>query len=209
MEPQEPVHGLEGPGLTDLGIEEAREAGRRLKAMGIQFDVAFTSDLSRAQAHLRADPGGDRPAGPEDDRGPGPERARLRRSLRPQQGRCPRPLGRGAGACLAPLLRRAPARRREPEGHGRPRAALLHPRNPAPRMRGERVLVAAHGNSLRALVMVLDGSTPTRFRHGTRNRHSPGLRPQRGHHRRQQEGAGGVTGNRGTSPTGFWSGSRP
>ena len=27
-------------------------------------------------------------------------------------------------------------------------------------MRGERVLVAAHGNSLRALVMVLDGLTP-------------------------------------------------
>ena len=27
-------------------------------------------------------------------------------------------------------------------------------------LRGERVLVAAHGNSLRALVMVLDGLTP-------------------------------------------------
>ena len=27
-------------------------------------------------------------------------------------------------------------------------------------LRGERVLVAAHGNSLRALVMILDGLTP-------------------------------------------------
>ncbi|MFL5021023.1 MAG: 2,3-bisphosphoglycerate-dependent phosphoglycerate mutase, partial [Microvirga sp.] len=42
--------GWKDPGLTDLGIEEARNAGRRLKEMGVQFDVAFTSDLSRAQA---------------------------------------------------------------------------------------------------------------------------------------------------------------
>ena len=41
--------GWKDPGLTDLGIEEARNAGRRLKEMGVQFDVAFTSDLGRAQ----------------------------------------------------------------------------------------------------------------------------------------------------------------
>ncbi len=41
--------GWKDPGLTELGVEEARAAGRRLKAKGVQFDVAFTSDLTRAQ----------------------------------------------------------------------------------------------------------------------------------------------------------------
>ncbi|MET0743117.1 MAG: 2,3-bisphosphoglycerate-dependent phosphoglycerate mutase, partial [Microvirga sp.] len=45
--------GWKDPGLTDLGVTEAREAGQRLKAMGIRFDVAFTSVLSRAQETCR------------------------------------------------------------------------------------------------------------------------------------------------------------
>ena len=38
--------------LTDKGVSEAREAGRKLKAQGIKFDVAFTSALIRAQRTL-------------------------------------------------------------------------------------------------------------------------------------------------------------
>jgi 2,3-bisphosphoglycerate-dependent phosphoglycerate mutase len=38
--------------LTEKGIEEARAAGRRLKAQGLRFDVAFTSVLVRAQRSL-------------------------------------------------------------------------------------------------------------------------------------------------------------
>ena len=38
--------------LTDLGVEEARRAGEELKAQGIRFDVAFTSALVRAQRTL-------------------------------------------------------------------------------------------------------------------------------------------------------------
>jgi 2,3-bisphosphoglycerate-dependent phosphoglycerate mutase len=38
--------------LTALGIEEAHEAGRKLKARGLTFDVAFTSKLIRAQRTL-------------------------------------------------------------------------------------------------------------------------------------------------------------
>ena len=38
--------------LTDKGVAEAREAGRKLKAQGIKFDVAFTSALIRAQRTL-------------------------------------------------------------------------------------------------------------------------------------------------------------
>src|ERR1700725_14385 len=36
-------------GLTEVGIEEARAAGRKLKAQGIGFDIGFTSALKRAQ----------------------------------------------------------------------------------------------------------------------------------------------------------------
>ena len=38
--------------LTATGVEEARAAGRRLKAEGLRFDLAFTSALKRAQRTL-------------------------------------------------------------------------------------------------------------------------------------------------------------
>ncbi|MGA9097955.1 MAG: 2,3-bisphosphoglycerate-dependent phosphoglycerate mutase, partial [Methanotrichaceae archaeon] len=34
--------------LSDKGVEEARDAGRLLKACGILFDIAYTSVLKRA-----------------------------------------------------------------------------------------------------------------------------------------------------------------
>ena len=39
-------------GLTEKGVAEARAAGKKLKAQGLHFDVAFTSVLSRAQRTL-------------------------------------------------------------------------------------------------------------------------------------------------------------
>ena len=41
--------GWKDPDLTEQGVKEASSAGRRLKEMGLQFDVAFTSALTRAQ----------------------------------------------------------------------------------------------------------------------------------------------------------------
>ena len=38
--------------LTEKGVAEARAAGRKLKAQGLTFDVAFTSVLKRAQRTL-------------------------------------------------------------------------------------------------------------------------------------------------------------
>ena len=37
------------PDLTEKGVEEAVQAGKTLKQAGYNFDVAFTSDLQRAQ----------------------------------------------------------------------------------------------------------------------------------------------------------------
>src|SRR5262245_63654914 len=44
--------GWKNPDLTAKGVAEARAAGRALKAQGLRFDVAFTSDLLRAQHTL-------------------------------------------------------------------------------------------------------------------------------------------------------------
>jgi len=44
--------GWKDPDLTEKGIAEAREAGRKLKAQGFTFDIAFTSVLLRAQHTL-------------------------------------------------------------------------------------------------------------------------------------------------------------
>ncbi|MBZ6076718.1 2,3-bisphosphoglycerate-dependent phosphoglycerate mutase [Microvirga puerhi] len=152
--------GWKDPGLTDLGVEEARAAGRRLKALGIQFDIAFTSDLSRAQRTCDlileeiGQPGlktikdqalnerdyGDLSGLNKDDARAkwGEDQVHLwRRSYD-----VPPPGGESLKDTVARVL---PYYMRE-----------ILPRV----MRGERILVAAHGNSLRALVMVLDGLTP-------------------------------------------------
>ncbi len=41
--------GWRDPDLTAKGVDEAKNAGQRLKAMDIKFDVCFTSILTRAQ----------------------------------------------------------------------------------------------------------------------------------------------------------------
>lgn len=67
--------GWRDPGLTDRGVEEAVKAGRWLKGEGYGFDVAFTSNLGRAQRTCALDAGRD---GPVEHRGAalaGPQRA--------------------------------------------------------------------------------------------------------------------------------------
>src|ERR1700721_4238183 len=44
--------GWKDPDLTEQGVAEAVEAGRKLKGQGLVFDVAFTSVLTRAQHTL-------------------------------------------------------------------------------------------------------------------------------------------------------------
>ncbi len=152
--------GWKDPGLTDLGVKEARDAGRRLKAMGVRFDIAFTSVLSRAQETCRL---------MLEEIGQ-PELETIR-----DQALNERDYGDLSG------LNKDDARARwgEEQVHVWRRSYDIQPpggeslkdtvarvlpyymREILPRvMRGERVLVAAHGNSLRALVMVLDGLSP-------------------------------------------------
>lgn len=45
--------GWRDPDLTQLGVEEAVRAGKLLKAQGFHFDIAYTSALQRAQRTLQ------------------------------------------------------------------------------------------------------------------------------------------------------------
>src|SRR5262245_36263372 len=44
--------GWRDPDLTEKGVEEAKRAGKLLKADGLKFEIAFTSGLRRAQRTL-------------------------------------------------------------------------------------------------------------------------------------------------------------
>ena len=152
--------GWKDPGLTDVGVEEARIAGRRLKALGLTFDIAFTSALTRAQETLRLML--------EEIGQPGLETIRdealNERDYGDLSGLNKDDARARWGAEQVHLWRRSydvPPPGGESLKDTVARALPYYVKEILPRvMRGERVLVAAHGNSLRALVMVLDGLTP-------------------------------------------------
>ena len=146
--------------LTANGIAEARAAGRKLKAQGIRFDVAFTSALIRAQRSLDLilEEMGQRNIPTFKDQ------ALNERDYGNLSGLNKDDARKKWGAEQVQLWRRsydvAP-----PGGESlKDTAARVLPyyiQEILPRvMRGERVLISAHGNSLRALVMVLDRVSP-------------------------------------------------
>ena len=148
--------GWKDPDLTELGIEEAKAGGKALADYGIKYDIAFTSDLVRAQHTLKIildavgqtdlatikdqalnerDYGDLSGLNKDDARAKwGEEQVHIwRRSYD-----VPPPGGeslRDTGARVWPYY-----------------LTEILPRVLA----GQNVLVAAHGNSLRSLVMVLD-----------------------------------------------------
>ncbi len=148
--------GWKDPDLTEKGIEEARLAGRRLKEHGIAFDMAYTSVLVRAQHTLdlvceemgvkslpttRDQALNERDYGDLSGLNKDDARARWgeeqvhvwRRSYD-----VPPPGGESLKDTLA-------------------RTLPYYVTEILPNvMRGKRVLVAAHGNSLRSIVKVLD-----------------------------------------------------
>ena len=151
--------GWKDPDLTPVGIEEAKSAGRSLAKLGVGFDTAYTSALIRAQntTQLVLEELGQTPtlikdaALNERDYGDlsglnkaeaavkwGEEQVMIwRRSYD-----IPPPGGESLKDTLARVL-------------------PYYCQNILPGvLRGERTLVVAHGNSLRALLMVLERATP-------------------------------------------------
>src|ERR1700730_16487886 len=146
--------------LSEQGIAEARAAGRKLKAQGLRFDIAFTSALVRAQRTLdiMLDELGQRGIPVMKDQ------ALNERDYGDLVGLNKDDARKRWGEEQVHIWRRsydvAP-----PGGESlRDTAARVLPyyiEEILPRvLRGERTLVTAHGNSLRALVMVLDRLGP-------------------------------------------------
>jgi 2,3-bisphosphoglycerate-dependent phosphoglycerate mutase len=142
--------------LTENGVNEARAAGRKLKAQGIRFDIGFTSALVRAQRSLdlileemgqTSIPVVKNLALNERDYGDlsGLNKDDARKKW---------------GAEQVQVWRRSydvPPPGGESLKDTAARVLPYYIQEILPRvLRGERVLVSAHGNSLRALVMVLE-----------------------------------------------------
>ena len=146
--------------LTPQGIAEAKQAGEKLKARGIKFDVAFTSALKRAQKTLdlvlvemgeRKIPIFKDQALNERDYGDlvGLNKDDARKKWGDEQvlkWRRSYDIAPPGGESLKDTVARA---------------LPYFVQEILPRvLRGERIIVAAHGNSLRALVMVLERLSP-------------------------------------------------
>lgn len=152
--------GWEDPGLTEQGVKEAHDAGRRLKAEGFSFDLAFTSELSRAERTLDIilqELG-------QTDIPVKRDIALNERDYGDLTGLNKDEAAKNWGEAQVHAWRRsydiAP-----PGGESLrdtlARTLPYYVRDILPELlSGKNVIVAAHGNSLRALVMVLEGLDP-------------------------------------------------
>jgi 2,3-bisphosphoglycerate-dependent phosphoglycerate mutase len=146
--------------LSPKGVEEAKAAGARLKARGLAFDVCFTSALIRAQNTLKlilSELGQDGLPTTRDQ-------ALNERDYGDLSGLNKDDARKKWGEEQVKIWRRS-YDVQPPGGESLKdtvaRALPFYCQRILPEvLNGQRVLVAAHGNSLRALVMVLDKLTP-------------------------------------------------
>jgi 2,3-bisphosphoglycerate-dependent phosphoglycerate mutase len=151
--------GWRDPDLTELGVEEAKAGGKALADYGIKFDIAFTSDLVRAQRTCQMVLDAVGQSSLETIR----DQALNERDYGDLSGLNKDDARKKWGEEQVHIWRRSydvPP----PGGESlRDTGARVWPyylTDILPRvLSGEKVLVAAHGNSLRSLVMVLDRLT--------------------------------------------------
>src|SRR6266516_8184015 len=142
--------------LSEQGLAEARTAGRKLKAQGFQFDIAFTSALIRAQRTLdiMLDELGQRGIPVLKDQ------ALNERDYGDLVGLNKDDARKRWGEEQVHIWRRSydvapPGGESLKDTAARVLPYYIQEILPAA-LQGKRVLIAAHGNSLRALVMVLE-----------------------------------------------------
>ena len=146
--------------LTDAGREEARTAAERLKSEGIRFDVAYTSVLSRAidTLDIALDVLGQRGLPIHQDQ------ALNERMYGDLQGLNKAETAAKFGDEQVHVWRRSydvPPPHGESLRDTQERALPYFQAHIEPELRaGRNVLVVAHGNSLRAIIMQLEGLTP-------------------------------------------------
>jgi len=146
--------------LTEAGVAEARAAGRKLKAQGLGFDVAYTSALKRAQRTLDLILEEMGQAGIPIVR----DQALNERDYGDLVGLNKDDARKKWGEEQVLIWRRSydvPPPGGESLKDTVARALPYFVQEILPRvLRGDRVLISAHGNSLRALIMVLERLTP-------------------------------------------------
>jgi 2,3-bisphosphoglycerate-dependent phosphoglycerate mutase len=152
--------GWRDPALTEKGIEEARAGGVALKDYGLtNFDIAFTSDLSRAQHTLKLILEETGQTGLETIR----DQALNERDYGDLSGLNKDDAREKWGEEQVHIWRRSydtPPPGGESLKDTGARVWPYYMMEILPRvLSGQKVLVAAHGKSLRALVMVLDRMT--------------------------------------------------
>lgn len=148
--------GWRDPGLTEQGKAEAKEAGEALKKAGYEFDVSYTSNLSRAQETNRLMLAELGQSGIEIVK----NEALNERDYGDLSGLNKDDAREKWGEEQVHIWRRSydvPPPGGESLKMTAERVLPYFDKEILPRvLKGERVLVAAHGNSLRALVMQLD-----------------------------------------------------
>ena len=152
--------GWKDPDLTEQGISEANEAARKLKAQGFVFDVAFTSALIRAQHTL------DLMLGVLGQKGiPVHKHLALNeRDYGDLSGLNKDDARKKWGEDQVHIWRRSfdvapPGGESLKDTLARTLPYYVQEILPCV-LRGQRTLVSAHGNSLRALIMVLEKLSP-------------------------------------------------
>ena len=148
--------GWEDPDLSEQGIAEAKAAGRKLKATGHRFDIAFTSALKRAQhtLSLMLEELGQRDLVTIKDQALNERDYGDLTGLNKDEART------RWGKEQVHIWRRSfdiPPPGGESLKDTADRVLPYFRSKVLPRvLRGERVLISAHGNSLRALIMELE-----------------------------------------------------
>jgi 2,3-bisphosphoglycerate-dependent phosphoglycerate mutase len=153
--------GWKDPDLTEQGVEEAVEAGRVLAEQGLKFDIAFTSVLQRAEktCQMILDGVG------QSDLETIHDQALNERNYGDLAGLNKDDARKKWGEEQVHIWRRSydtppPGDDGESLRDTGARVWPYYMNEILPRvLRGETVLVAAHGNSLRSLIMVLDRMT--------------------------------------------------
>lgn len=149
--------GWRDPGLTEKGVAEARQAGKSLKEKDLSFDLAFTSVLSRAQDTLTLILEEIGQTGLETIK----DQALNERDYGDLTGLNKDDARKKWGDEQVHIWRRSfdiPPPGGESLKDTADRVLPYFKSEILPRvLAGEKVLVAAHGNSLRALIMDLEG----------------------------------------------------
>ena len=146
--------------LTDKGVAEARAAGQRLKAKGLKFDLCFTSALSRAQNTLKLILEELGQTGLPETR----DQALNERHYGDLTGLNKDDARKKFGEEQVHIWRRSfdvppPGGESLKDTLARSLPYYMHMIQPHV-LDGKTVLVAAHGNSLRSLIMAIEGLTP-------------------------------------------------